>query len=116
MPEGAKQALRWARDATLAGLRSAGGFSGIARSSWRQRRLLVLCYHGVSLGDEHEWNPRLFVTPDFLRRRFELLRRGGYRVLPLEEATRKLRSGTLPPKSVAITFDDGFHDFHAAAM
>jgi peptidoglycan/xylan/chitin deacetylase (PgdA/CDA1 family) len=92
-----------------------GGFRRIAQSEWRRRRLLILCYHGVSLGNEHEWNGSLFVSPRFLRRRFEILRDGGYNVLPLGQAADKLQRGTLPPRSVVLTFDDGFHDFFSAA-
>ena len=109
------KAARHVRNAALAGLRLVGGFGRIAESVWRRRRLLILCYHGVSLQDEHEWNGDLFVTPAFLRRRFEILRDREYAVLPLGEAVRSLRGGTLPPRSVVLTFDDGFYDFFAAA-
>jgi peptidoglycan/xylan/chitin deacetylase (PgdA/CDA1 family) len=100
----------------LAGFGAVGGFRYVAGSTWRRRRLSILCYHGVSLQDEHEWRGGLFVTPAFLRRRFEILRDSGYLVLPLGEAVRSLRGGTLPPRSVALTFDDGFHNFYAAAV
>lgn len=107
---------RYARRAVFAGLRASGGLRAIGASGWRRRRLLILCYHGVSLQDEHVWDPELFVTPEFLRRRFEILREGGYIVLPLEQATRSLREGKLPPRSVVLTFDDGFHNFIARAV
>jgi peptidoglycan/xylan/chitin deacetylase (PgdA/CDA1 family) len=100
----------------LTGIRSVGGFKWVAGATWRRRRLPILCYHGVSLQDEHEWDPELFVTPAFLRRRFEILREGGYIVLPLGEAVRNLRRGMLPPRSVVLTFDDGFHNFFKAAV
>jgi len=59
--------------------------------------------------------PELFVTEAFLRRRFEIIRDGGYMILPLGEAVARLRGGTLPGRSVVITFDDGFYNFIAAA-
>lgn len=91
--------------------RSSGLIEAIAGNRWRQSRLLILCYHGLSLKDEHQWRP-MFVTPDFFRRRLEILARRHYRVLRLDEALAKVREGSLPPKAVVITFDDGFHDFH----
>src|SRR5437868_10648345 len=111
-----RQAARQARQGLLATFREMGGFRRVAGSAWRRRRLLILCYHGVSLRDEHEWHGELFVTPHFLRRRFEILRDGGYTVLPLGEAVRCLRGGTLPPRSVVLTFDGGFYNFRAAAL
>ena len=88
----------------------------LGHSEWRRRRLLILGYHGVSLDDEHEWNPKLYLHPDTLRARCELLRRDGYAVLPLDEAVRRLYDGTLPPASVVLTFDDGNHDFAVRAL
>lgn len=87
----------------------------VAGSAWRRRKLMVLCYHGIALRDEHEWDPELFVTPQFFRRRLEILRTHGYTVLPLGEALRRLRQGNLPMRSVAITFDDGLYNFFSKA-
>lgn len=108
--------VRQARDYALGALYKAGGFTAVAGSKWRRKRLVILGYHGVSLNDEHEWNPELFVTPAFLRRRFEILRDGGYHVLPLEQGVRSLQEGTLPPRAVVLTFDDGFYNFHKEVM
>ncbi len=97
-------------------LNRAGISDRVADSRWRARRLLILCYHGISLADEHEWNNQLYISPALLRARFEALKRGRYRVLPLDEALNRLAAGTLPARSVAVTFDDGASDFHARAL
>ncbi len=116
MPPSLRKLARQTKHTALAGLRSAGGFDRMADSSWRRERLLILCYHGVSIDDEHEWDPALFVTPAFLRRRFEILREGGYAVLDLGEAVSRLYAGSLPPRSVVLTFDDGLYDFLTQAV
>ena len=103
--------LKFLKDSTLPIARGLGVFNMVAGSRWRQQRLLILCYHGLSLKDEHEWSC-VYVTPAFFRRRLETLARGGYRVLQLDDALRMLHEGSLPPKAVVITFDDGFHNFH----
>ena len=93
-----------------------GAFALVRDSEWRRLRLLILCYHGVSLRDEHEWNGELYVTPAHLRERLRLLRDRGYTILPLDEACRMLREDRLPPRSVSITFDDATVDFERAAL
>ncbi len=99
-------------------IRIAAG-SGISRqvleSNWRQSRLLILCYHGVSIADEHHWSPGMYVSPEVFEQRLTALQSFRCAVLPLAEAVNRLSSGTLPPRSVAITFDDGFYDFAAVA-
>jgi peptidoglycan/xylan/chitin deacetylase (PgdA/CDA1 family) len=87
----------------------------VAGSGWRRRRLLILCYHGFSLRDEHRWNPELYVTGEHLERRLRALAEGGYHVVPLGKGLEQLRSGSLPPKAVTITIDDGLYDFYRVA-
>jgi peptidoglycan/xylan/chitin deacetylase (PgdA/CDA1 family) len=106
---------KFLRRAALRGLKTAGAFSIVKNSEWRRRRLLILCFHGVSLEDEHEWLPSLYVRPQHLERRLEILKRGNYTVLPLGDALQKLYRRDLPPRSVAITFDDGTYDFYRQA-
>ena len=108
--------MRTFRRALLASARTLGVANAVANSQWRRARLLILAYHGVSQHDEHLWNPELFVTPGFLRARFELIRRADCAVLPLDLAVRQLHNGSLPPRAVALTFDDGGADFARRAV
>jgi peptidoglycan/xylan/chitin deacetylase (PgdA/CDA1 family) len=96
-------------------LKSCGGFQLVQDSGWRRQRLLILCYHGISLDDEHQWRPGTYIQPPQLERRLRILSAGKYSVLPLGEALQRLYRRDLPPRSVAITFDDGTHDFYARA-
>ena len=96
---------------------NAAGVSGcLANTAWRCRRLLILCYHGVSLGDEHLWNPTLYISPRTFSRRLDALRRLGCSVLELSEAIDRLYEQRLPKRSVVLTFDDGYYDFKAKAL
>lgn len=93
-----------------------GTFAVAGESAWRRKQLLILCYHGISLRDEHRWWPHLYITPEQFRERLRLLSEARATVLPLGEGLRRLREGSLPPRSVVITFDDGFADFHQHAF
>src|ERR1022692_2621195 len=120
------------KQAKMGVLRLAGatGASGLlSGSAWRRHRLLILCYHGVSMYDEHEWAD-LYISPETLRRRMELVARARCPVIPLSEAADRprchaiplsgavdrLQKGTLPDRAVALTFDDGLHDFFSVAF
>lgn len=100
-----------AADVVFSTLATLGAETLVGDSSWRTQRLLVLCWHGISNQDEHLWRPGLYITPQLFRRRLEILSEVGCTVLSLDDALARLWAGDLPPRSVAITFDDGFHDF-----
>ena len=110
-----ERARRFLRRSALAMLKGCGAFHLVQGSDWRRQRLLVLCFHGISLEDEHEWRPYLYIRPQQLERRIEILRRGKYAVLPLAEALERLYRKDLPERSVALTFDDGGYDFYRQA-
>jgi len=103
------------RDSALRVIRFAGGLDAASRSRWRAQRLLILCYHGFAQDDEHLWDSSLYVTRAHLESRLKFLAAEGYVILPLAEALTRLAAGTLPPRAVAITVDDGTYDFYAVA-
>lgn len=103
------------KHAALHAFRAAGLFALAARAR-RRDTLLILCYHGIALRDEHQWEGGLYITPAQFRERLEWLRDAQAQVLPLGEALERLPAGSLPPRSVALTFDDGFYDFYRHAF
>ena len=107
--------LRAIRRTILQALRAGGVFRLAANSKSRSARMLILCYHGVSRTDEHLWRPSMYMESRLFRERLEFLQRGGYNILRLGDALERLRNGTLPPRCVAITFDDGGYDFYEQA-
>ena len=107
-----RQILRAAKSVIVNAAHRAGVLDAVRDSRWRQERLLILGYHGVSLEDEHEWDPELYMSPSTFESRLAALDRGGYRVLPLAEALAALDGSRLPPRSVVLTFDDGYFDFY----
>lgn len=108
--------MTWKKRLKIAGLQVCYGLGLIdvaSKSSWRTRNLLILAYHGISLEDEHHWNPELFISAPSFEARLRYLRKTGYRVLPLATALKFVYEDSLPEKSVVITIDDGNFDFYA---
>lgn len=88
----------------------------VGSSSWRAQRVLVLCYHGVSFEDEHQWAPDLYMSQRCFADRLRVLREERCTVLSLDEALARSEAGDLPPRSVVLTFDDGTVDFAHLAV
>lgn len=108
--------LKTAKKSVLALSKMFGLFRLVGSSRWRQQHLLVLCYHSISMDDEHEWDPRMYMDPKLFESRMRALATHGASVLPFASALEMLRNGSLPPRSIAITFDDGTADFHARVL
>lgn len=96
-------------------LDSAGLNARVLSSTWRARRLVIVCWHGISNDDEHQWNPSLFMPSETFRMRLELLRAMRCNVLPLGEGLARVRNGSLPPRAVCLTVDDGDSSFYLRA-
>ena len=78
-------------------------------SAWIfRRRLPILCYHGFELLEECAFRPQLFISRETFERRLRYISANGFNVLSLDEALVRLRSGSLPPRALVITIDDGF--------
>jgi peptidoglycan/xylan/chitin deacetylase (PgdA/CDA1 family) len=79
----------------------------------RAHRLVTLIYHRV-----HPQPDRMFpgeVDGTRFDWQMSLLRRHCH-PLPLADAAAKLRSASLPPRAVAVTFDDGYADNETTAL
>jgi peptidoglycan/xylan/chitin deacetylase (PgdA/CDA1 family) len=97
-------------------MQETGFSSALSTSRWRNGRLLIIGYHGLSQSDEHDWNPELYVTPQRFRAQLESIRQQGFTVLGLAEGLMRLYSGRLPEQALSLTFDDGNVDFYREAM
>ncbi len=78
--------------------------------------LRILMYHGICEDEvtQEDWVPGSFVPRSAFERQLQYLKANS-RVIPLSEAVQRLRGNSLPPRSVAITFDDGYaNNLHLA--
>jgi peptidoglycan/xylan/chitin deacetylase (PgdA/CDA1 family) len=83
-----------------------------------RQRLPILMYHSVSNDPEESVGPyyRVATSPSRFLQQMQWLSELGYSGVSLEDGLLKLRQGdTSGGRPVAITFDDGFRDFHTAA-
>src|SRR5207237_8216577 len=99
-----RQILRAAKLGILSAAHRTGVLDVVRDSRWRQKRLLILGYHGVSLEDEHEWNPELYMAPSTVESQLTALERGGSTVLRLGEALAALDESRRAPRVVAPPF------------
>ena len=83
-----------------------------ALQALRGRRARILCYHSISDRRTDRWavGTRQFAA------HLALLRQEGWAILPLQELVARLKKGQDCPRTVALTFDDGYLDFLENAL
>ena len=92
--------------------------SGLATAAWNARphRFRILSYHGVC-DDSYaaqDWVPPYFVTASLFESHLRYLKQNAS-ILTLACALQRLKEGTLPARTVVITFDDGYaNNLHLA--
>lgn len=90
-----------------------GHAANVAYPGRTDTSLPILLFHRV-LAHPDPLQPEV---PDVatMARQFEVLAEV-FKVLPLDEAIVRLRNGTLPPRAISITFDDGYRDNYELAL
>jgi peptidoglycan/xylan/chitin deacetylase (PgdA/CDA1 family) len=85
-------------------------FSGIARifSYWHRDKLIILCFHSLSVRDEHQFWPGVFISKEKLIKVLDYLARSRFNVVSLDDAERHLRGDINLKYPVVITVDDGW--------
>jgi peptidoglycan/xylan/chitin deacetylase (PgdA/CDA1 family) len=84
-----------------------GGLFWLTRYVTR-RRLRILCYHGISVGDQHCYEPLLFMRLETFKRRVKVLMDQGWRIVSLDTAVRELREHRVVDNTLVVTIDDGW--------
>lgn len=91
------------------------GFLFLANFIQRKYVVPIIMYHSVSPDAAPE--NRLAVSVEAFQRQMRFLKTHHYNVLPLESLAALIKDKKkIPPKSIAITFDDGYKDNYTFAF
>jgi len=91
------------------------GVFAIARCLTRNEAR-VLCYHGFSYRDEHEFAPQLFMQPSTFQKRLDQIAAYRFNVVPLQELVRRVQAKQPLTNVLAFTVDDGWTGFARFAL
>lgn len=74
-------------------------------------------YHSIAEDQLTDGHPYYGITahPQIFAEQMRFLHEGGYQVVSLLEAVGRLEAGLASPKTVVLTFDDGYEDFYRNA-
>jgi peptidoglycan/xylan/chitin deacetylase (PgdA/CDA1 family) len=88
-----------------------------ASTSWTYVPVLMYHYIRVNPDPRDRVGYALSVTPTAFHNQMAYLARNHFNVIPLSRAVAAIRSRQpLPPRSVVLTFDDGYADFYTYAI
>ncbi|MFA4991665.1 MAG: polysaccharide deacetylase family protein [Candidatus Omnitrophota bacterium] len=73
----------------------------------------IIMYHKI---DYDSGSSRLVVSPESFSAQMNFLKRHKYNVVGLEELAEMVKKDKIPPKTIAITFDDGYEDNYIHAF
>ena len=77
--------------------------------SYRAKAVPVLMYHGVGREEQKKWGDlTLLIAPETFEEQIKYLHEHGYKIVSVEEASKRLRMNENVKKYIAITFDDGY--------
>lgn len=77
----------------------------------------VLLYHKIGQTPPERDPYRMTMPPQMFAQQMDTLHRRGWHCLPLVDIVKaQIEKRTLPPRSFAITFDDGYRDNYTAAL
>ena len=76
----------------------------------------ILMYHSIN-PEPNRYIELLIVKPEVFRRQMRFLKEHHYNVVPLSEVADLIKNNKkVPPRTVAITFDDGYKDNYTYAF
>jgi peptidoglycan/xylan/chitin deacetylase (PgdA/CDA1 family) len=82
----------------------------------RLQTVQVLCYHRMGTPGTSNGQSRMTVSADRFAEQIDWLLDNGYRVVTLSDVAAFMAGRlALPPRSVVLTFDDGYESFHRLA-
>jgi len=83
----------------------------------RSKRVPVLCYHMIAHLSADRFLGQFAVPPALFREHLELLRKGGYEFISVDQFLQSMHDeGSLPRRPVLLTFDDCTTDLFREAL
>jgi peptidoglycan/xylan/chitin deacetylase (PgdA/CDA1 family) len=87
-----------------------------AAQAIRERRSVVLAYHGIDARPRRDDPEFMCVRPDRFRAQIELLMDAGFSFRTVAELAEQAAGAAPPPGLAALSFDDGLQDNHRVLL